>query len=155
MENPAITHKRFIEAVIPMMHFFHNLAGSMSRGTDFSLAQYRVLMLVNHRGPMTINALRINLNVAQSTASEMVERLVQVKMLVREKSPTDRRVTIFKLTPKAEKMIADQLKNSGEGFKKVLDPFTESEKEEFIQAVETIHRLIQRHVQTQTANLTH
>lgn len=147
MNATATTHERFIKAFIPIMHFFHNIASSMSRGTDFSLAQYRVLMLVNHRGPMSINELRTNLNIAQSTASEMVDRLVQLKLLVREKSPSDRRVTIFRLTSKAEKAIQARLQTAQEGLKKVLEPYSQMEQQEFIEAFETIHRLIRQHNQ--------
>lgn len=136
--------ERFSNAFIPMMHFFHNIASEASRGVDFTLAQYRVLMLVKHRGAMSIHDLQQQLNIAQSTASEMVERLVQQNLLLREKDPNDRRFTLFKLSKKAEKIIERRKDVMTNCYRKVLEPLTEDEQIKLVEALETILKIIQR-----------
>jgi DNA-binding MarR family transcriptional regulator len=59
--------KHLSNAFIPMMHFFLNIASETFKEANFTLAQYRVLMLVKHRGAMSINDLRNQLNIAQGT----------------------------------------------------------------------------------------
>ncbi len=136
--------ERFSNAFIPMMHFFHNIASEASKGADFSLAQYRVLMLVNHRGAMSINDLHNQLKIAQSTASEMVDRLVQQSLLLREKDSKDKRITLFKLSKKAETII-EQRKNIMEDcYRKVLEPLGPDEQIELVEAFEAIVRIIQK-----------
>ncbi len=134
--------ERFSNAFIPMMHFFHNLASEASRGADFSLAQYRVLMLVKHRGAMSINDLQRQLNIAQSTASEMVERLVQQNLLLREKDPTDRRITVFRLSKKAERILEKRRDVMNDCYRKVLEPLSDEEQVQLVEALETIQRII-------------
>ncbi|MDZ7400753.1 MAG: MarR family transcriptional regulator [candidate division KSB1 bacterium] len=138
--------ERFSNAFIPMMHFFHNLASEASRGADFSLAQYRVLMLVKHRGAMSIHDLQQQLHIAQSTASEMVERLVQQNLLLREKDPNDRRITVFKLSKRAEKILERRRDVMNDCYRKVLEPLTEDEQIELVEALETILKIIHRPV---------
>jgi len=136
--------KRFSNAFIPMMHLFHNIASEASRGAEFTLPQYRVLMLVKHRGSMSISELRNQLKIAQSSASEMVDRLVQQKLLLREKDPNDRRITIFKLTKKAERIMEQRKSVVEDCYRKVLEPLSQAQQEELVGAFETILRIIQQ-----------
>jgi DNA-binding MarR family transcriptional regulator len=136
--------ERFSNAFIPMMHFFHNIASEASKGADFTLAQYRVLMLVKHRGAMSINELRNQLNIAQSTASEMVDRLVQQNLLLREKDLTDKRITLFKLSKKAEKILERRRDLMEDCYRKVLEPLSAGEQIELVEAFETILEIIQK-----------
>jgi DNA-binding MarR family transcriptional regulator len=136
--------ERFSNAFIPMMHFFHNIASEASKGADFTLAQYRVLMLVRHREAMSINDLRNQLRIAQSTASEMVDRLVQQSLLLKEKDLKDKRITLFKLSKKGEKILERRKDIMKDGYRKVLEPLTDDEQIELVEALETIVKIIQK-----------
>ena len=141
-KNFTTNLERFANAFIPMMHFFHNIASEASKGADLTLAQYRVLMLVKHRGAMSINDLRNQLSIAQSTASEMVDRMVQQNLLARKKDPKDRRITLFKLSKKAEKILERRKDMMEDGYRKVLEPLSDNEQIELVEAFETILRII-------------
>ena len=143
-KNLTTNLERFSNAFIPMMHFFHNIASEASKGADFSLAQYRVLMLVRHRGAMSINDLRNQLNTAQSTASEMVDRLVQQNLLLREKDVKDKRITLFKLSKKAEKILERRKDIMEDCYRKVLEPLSQQDQEELVASFETILKIIQK-----------
>lgn len=135
---------RFARAFLPIMHIFHNLAGQVVKLTDFSLAQYRVLMLVHRRGSMSVNQLKESLNIAQSTASGMIDRLVQQKHLYRRKHPHDRRVTLFKLTPKTEKKLQEHLSSMENIYRNILEPLTPAEQRQLVESFETILALLQK-----------
>ncbi|RKY83588.1 hypothetical protein DRQ09_09845, partial [candidate division KSB1 bacterium] len=134
--------ERFYNAFIPVMHLFHNLAIEVSKGAEFSLAQYRVLMLVHQKGSISVKELKSKLNIAQSTASEMMERLVKQNLLYREKDPKDRRVTLFKLTNKTRKILQNQKTSVIEVLRKTLEPLNEKERKSLIEAFETISNLL-------------
>jgi len=136
--------KRLAAAFTPVMHRFHHLALALTRVTDFSLPQYRVLMLVHHQGAMTINDLKQQLSTAQSTASEMVERLVKQDLLSIESDPDDRRRTVFKLTPHARRILKVQMNSLEKVFQRVLAPLDQKEQIELLQAFETILKLLER-----------
>lgn len=137
--------ERFSKAFTPVMHFFHNIASEVSKGSEFSLAQFRVLMIVYHYGPMSVNQLKNGLNIAQSTASELVERLVQQEMLYREKNARDRRITQFSLTEHAKKIIENQKKQIKFCYRKILEPLTPEEQSQLVQAFETIYQIVEKH----------
>lgn len=138
MDNVQILAQQFTR----LMHLFHHLAGQVSKIGDFSLAQYRVLMLVKHYGPMTINQLQQRLSIAQSSASGMVARLEQSGWLKREKSITDRRLTVFHLTRKAETILQKRMHNMEIVYQKLLEPLSEQEQQQLLAAFATILKLI-------------
>ncbi len=135
---------RLGNAFLPIMHVFHQLAGEVVRLTDFSLAQYRLLMLVFRYEPLSVNELKKNLNIAQSSASEMINRLVRQKLLHREKDPADRRITRISLTPRTRKILQNHTASMQNIYRKILDPLTPKEQLQLVQAFETILVLLQK-----------
>ncbi len=135
---------RLSQAFLPIMHIFHHLAGEVVKLTDFSLAQYRVLMLVYRHGSLSIGELKNYLNIAQSTASEIVDRLVHQKVLHKEKDARDRRVTLFSLTPGSKKIIQQHLASITNIYREILEPLSEQEQEKLVAGFETILKLLQK-----------
>jgi DNA-binding MarR family transcriptional regulator len=147
MSAPPVAQVAHLEALFPpIMHLFHNLAGQVSRLGDFSLAQYRVLMLVYHHGPMSITSLCRQASSAQSSASELVDRMVKQSLLQRDKDPKDKRVTLFSLTPKGRKLIEQRKKNMRLVYQRLLNPLNESQREELIEAFATVLRLTRQQI---------
>ena len=146
--NPNYSEKidRFAKAILPLMHFFHNLMLDASKDATFSLPQYRVIMLLFRSGPLSISELKSQLKIAQSTASEMAERLVQQGLLKREKSPVDRRKTLYQLTGKARRQISSHKTTMRERLDSVLESFHGEEQEQLIHAFEEIAHLNLSHL---------
>ncbi|MEI7772438.1 MAG: MarR family transcriptional regulator [Chloroflexales bacterium] len=64
---------------------------------ELTMAQFKTLFVVAHRGPLTVNALAEVLGVTQSTVSHLVDRLEQVRLVERVADPNDRRRIIVQL----------------------------------------------------------
>ncbi len=122
----------------PLMHIFHHVAGEVSKVGEFSLAQYRVLMLIYHDGPISISDLKMRLNIAQSSASEMVDRLVQQKFLHKEKAEKDRRITMLRITAKTGLLLKKRMSSMQDVYRKILKPLTPAEQKELVQASQLI-----------------
>lgn len=145
MSKPTAQNiSRLSQAFIPIMHIFHNLASEVVKLTDFSLAQYRVVMLVYRHGSMSINELKNSLNIAQSTASEMIDRLVQQKILQKKVDPADRRLTLFTLTPTARRKIEYHFSSIHNIYDKILSPLNSAEQKKLLESFETILALLQK-----------
>jgi DNA-binding MarR family transcriptional regulator len=83
-------------------------------GCELSMAQMNLLLAVrNNHEELTLGNLAELLNVSAPSTSVMVERLVERKMLLRNRSSTDRRKVIIALSQNAalllEKMEAQML----------------------------------------------
>jgi len=136
--------KRLSEAFPPVMHFFHHVAGQVSKIGEYSLAQYRVLMLLHHNEKMTVSDLHHALNTAQSTASEMVARLVQQGLVERHSDPQDGRKTVLKLSRKAKKDLLSRLDAMTDVYREILKNFREEEQEDLIRALEKIASILSK-----------
>ncbi len=68
-----------------------------------SFAQFKALMMLRHMGPSTLKDLAVALGISAASASEMVERLVELDLLDRRPDTRDRRRVQVTLTARAEK----------------------------------------------------
>jgi DNA-binding MarR family transcriptional regulator len=136
--------RRLDELMAPMMQIMHRFTAEMSKCEDFTLAQHRALMMVCHAGTMTVKQFQENLCIAQSTASEMVERLVQHGWLIKNKDPEDRRNTVFSLSEKADRFRKEKEAARVQILEKALEPLTGEEQMKFLESFEM---LLSRHKQ--------
>ncbi len=135
---------RFSNAFIPIMHFFHSVALEASKEAEFSLPQYRMLMLLLHKGAMGVPELQQELGNAQSSVSEMAEKLIQQNLLLRVKDEKDRRRTIFHLTARAIKLLEERKNAIQHCCDSILSPLQPDEQRQFVEAFELILGFIQK-----------
>ena len=69
---------------------------------QLSMAQSLAMMAVKDHGPLSITSLAALLAVSAPSASAMVERLVERRILMREPDPKDRRKVKVRLSPQAD-----------------------------------------------------
>jgi DNA-binding MarR family transcriptional regulator len=127
-----------------IQRFFHNLSVEVSKTGDFTIAQYRVLSLMSHFGKMTVNDLKNHLNIAQSSASGIVDRLEQIHLLKRSISSTDKRVTELELTAKAKKILSQKVESMDNVYRKILESLDEDGQNEFINSFEKLLILVHK-----------
>lgn len=72
---------------------------------DLSVAQFKLLMTVRHHGEMTLKELADKLDVSSPSVSVMVDRLVERKLLIRERSQQDRRKVVIEVSPTEKKHL--------------------------------------------------
>jgi DNA-binding MarR family transcriptional regulator len=132
--------------MVSMMQMMHSLSTQMSRLEDFTLAQHRAWMMVSHAGTMTVKQFQKNLSIAQSTASETIERLVHQGWLKKGKDPKDRRITVFSLTEKADRRHKQKEAKRIMILEKLLEPLSDKEQKKFLDSFEL---LLTRHQERQ------
>ena len=137
--------ERFYRSFLAVMHFFHRMTIDISRTSTLSLSQFRVLMVLHHYGPMNVNELKKKLNIAQSTASELIERLVQQQMLAKERSPEDKRKTLLVLTPRAKKLIRTQHNRSKNYYRNMFSKLDKSDQRRLVESFEQIQRIVEKY----------
>ena len=72
---------------------------------EITLAQHMAVMTIDEYGPLTIKNLASILNVSPPSASAMVDKLVEKKILTREQSRADRREVIVRISPETAKKV--------------------------------------------------
>jgi len=77
------------------------------RDLDLTYNQYKTLAALRAGGALSLDALRRELKVAASTASEMVERLVRLGLVRRTVPPDNRRSLRIAVSARGERYLAD------------------------------------------------
>ena len=72
---------------------------------ELTLAQHMAVMKIDEHGPLTITCLATLLDVSSPSASAMVEKLVEKKIVTRKQSQEDRRKVIVSIHPETAKKI--------------------------------------------------
>ncbi len=75
------------------------------KSSGFSMPQFFLLMQVYHREHCGISDLSENLEITNAATSQLVDKLVQAGLLVREEDPSDRRAKLVALSPKGREFI--------------------------------------------------
>jgi DNA-binding MarR family transcriptional regulator len=78
---------------------------------EFSKSEIFTMLLVDKHGEIIMSKIADYINVSMSTANGIVERLVKSGHLTRDRSDSDRRIVLIRLTDKGKKII-DQLKST-------------------------------------------
>ena len=100
------TNGRVIQDRIIRWHTLQMVQGSSkSIYKEVTMAQLHTIMSIYTRGEVSMTELSDLTNVSPPSASVMVDRLVEKGILVRERSPKDRRKVMVKISPKAVKGI--------------------------------------------------
>lgn len=83
----------------------------ISLDLEFSKSEIFTMLLVAKHGEIIMSQIADYINVPMSTANGIVERLVKSGHLTRDRSETDRRIVIIRLTEKGKKLV-HQLKST-------------------------------------------
>lgn len=76
---------------------------------SLTLPQFRMLVVLEVRGALSLSRLAGHLGVNPSTAMRMIGRLVTAGMVARQSNPRDRRETVLTLTDTGHRVVADAL----------------------------------------------
>lgn len=76
-----------------------------AKSTGLSMPQFSVLMQLHHRGACGMSEVSERFEITPAAASQLVDKLVQSGLIVREEDPSDRRAKLLNLTEKGEELI--------------------------------------------------
>jgi len=83
----------------------------ISLDLEFSKSELLAMLFVDKHGEIIMSKIAEYINVSMSTANGIVERLVKNGYLNRDRSDSDRRIVVIRLTDKG-KTLVDELKNT-------------------------------------------
>lgn len=109
---------------------------------SITMAQAKVLFLVEGTGELHMSELVARLGVSPSTASGLVDRLVEQGLVSRRDDPADRRQVLMGATP-AGSALVDRFRQLGVGeLRALLAGLSEAELETVRRAFEVLERAV-------------
>ncbi len=109
--------------------------------SELTLTQLFALQYICHIPNITLKELAEKLVIAQSSASELVDRLVKMKYIERSISPEDRRKITLKLSLKGQKFIDQHIDESKALFRKLISKLSLEEQKEYLSAIQKFYKV--------------
>jgi DNA-binding MarR family transcriptional regulator len=88
----------------------HRLMGNIfvyARDKGLTMGQFGAMIRISNKGGCGVSDIGSELGVTNSAASQMLERLVQLKLITRTEDPSDRRVKLIVLTDKGRQILQE------------------------------------------------
>ena len=105
-----------------------------SKESGLSMSQIGALFRI-HKGNRGVSDLGDDLDITKAAASQMLERLVQQKLILRTEDPHDRRSKHIVLTEKGCRTLQESMNARQEWLNDLATTFSTSEKEQIISAL--------------------
>jgi len=110
----------------------------VEKGLDISRIHMMVLKTVNHRGPQPQTDLAFITDRDKTSLVRLIDTMVRKGLVVRELSPTDKRVNLIKLTPKGLVKLKEAEPVVISIFEELQAGITEAERKVVLAAMQTI-----------------
>jgi len=109
---------------------------------NLTSAQIKLLTCFSEQEELTMTELSRNLGVSMPTMTAMVDRLVNSKMVKRERDTIDRRVVRATLSEQGRKVLKKLVRIRRNEMEKILVNLSEEEMKDFITSMEMVARLL-------------
>jgi DNA-binding MarR family transcriptional regulator len=100
-----------------------------TRTTGMSFAQMIILLHLYYRGPSEVMAFTELMQVSPAGASQMIERMVQQGLVLRQEVPGDRRVRIVRLADAGKQIVEDSIAARRQWIEQVIAALATDQKE--------------------------
>jgi DNA-binding MarR family transcriptional regulator len=132
-----------LEALFPdIIRVMSGVREVVHRDLDLTYNQYKTLAALRAGGGLTLDALRRELHVAASTASEMVERLVRLGLVRRTVPAENRRTLRLEVSPRGERYLAGLERNLIDNYRRLLAELAPRERERLLEAFRAIRDVL-------------
>jgi len=109
-----------------------------ARDKGLTMAQLGTMFHISQKGACGVSDIGSDLGVSNSAASQMLERLVQLKLITRSEDPTDRRVKQIVLTDKGLQILVESGRAHQEWLDDLVSSMSEEEREQVMSALVTM-----------------
>jgi DNA-binding MarR family transcriptional regulator len=111
------------------------------KGLKLTLNQYQALVTIRELGECSVNDLADKLGIAQSTTSQLVDRLVKSGCVSRETFADDRRRMVVALSKSGEQMIERRKQSLLKAYAHILLMLDENDQNMLEEAFEKFYRI--------------
>jgi DNA-binding MarR family transcriptional regulator len=118
-----------------------------AKDKGLTMAQLGAMFHIYQKGACGVSDIGSDLGVTNSAASQMLERLVQLKLITRSEDPSDRRVKQIVLTDKGRTILQESNQANQDWLESMVQTMNADEREQISHALAT---LIQKSQQLET-----
>lgn len=110
----------------------------IEKNPESSILELKTLGIVSKNENISMKTLAEYLHISSPSTTEIINKLEKNRKLKRTPSKTDRRIVSLKITPLGKKNLEKCLKQASVKIDKLFDTFTQKQKKDFEEILETI-----------------
>jgi len=129
-----------------LMRAMGHLRGAVDEAMDLTYNQYKMLLSLSGVESCTLNDLSNDLQVAPSSASQMVDRLVGMRLIKRTPGNDDRRQVALETTPDGEKLLEQVKGGILKRYQQLFMHLENSEQSDLAGAIHTLVHILEKAV---------
>jgi len=134
------TLRQFMDVV--MQHSMHERS-HLAKAIGLSMPQFGILMQIHFHGNCGISEISNRFDVTNAAASQMVDKLVQSRLIQREEDPQDRRAKLLNLTEKGKELIKQGTERRYRWVEDVAQKLSPEEREQVNAALNIMTHAVQ------------
>jgi len=127
-----------------LMRAMGHLRGVVDETMDLTYNQYKALLTLSDIGPCTLNALSRELEIATSSASQMVDRLVAMGLVERTPADGDRRSIVLIASPEGEGLLEKVKEEILRRYQDLFHHLGSAEQANLAGAIHTLVRILEK-----------
>ncbi len=119
----------------------HRMMGNMfgfARDNGLTMGQFGALLHIHQVDGCGVSDIGTDLGISNSAASQMLDRLVQLKLVTRTEDPADRRAKQIVLTDKGSQILQEGSLANRNWLEELARSMTEDEREQVRKAIEIL-----------------
>jgi MarR family transcriptional regulator, organic hydroperoxide resistance regulator len=107
-----------------------------AKSTGLSMPQFSILMQLNHKGNCAVGDISEHFDITNAAASQLVDKLVQSRLIQREEDPNDRRAKLLNLTDKGKELIQQGIEERYRWVDQLVAKLTPEERTKVAEALQ-------------------
>lgn len=139
--------ERSIRDIRAFSRFYTDLIGLLDQHllhSAYSLAEARIIYEIWQSKGITASHIMANMQIDKSYLSRLLQKLEKEKIITKERSTADARVTELSLTPKGQKTFEQLNKASDDQVAALLTPLTDEQSEQLSAHMKAIMLLLKK-----------
>jgi DNA-binding MarR family transcriptional regulator len=135
-----------------LMRAMGHLRGAVDDTMDLTYNQYKALLSLSDTGPCTLNTLSRELEVATSSASQMVDRLVAMGLVQRSTADGDRRSIVLTTSTRGEELLETVKEEILLRYQELFRHLGAAEQANLAGAIHTLVRILEKAIHGEEKN---
>ncbi|KAK1176975.1 MarR family transcriptional regulator [Streptomyces sp. NBS 14/10] len=103
---------------------------------SLTLPQFRMLVVLDGRGPLNLSGLAGELGVQPSTAMRMIDRLVAAGVVARGVSAEDRRTSVISLTKPGRRIVVEATARRRQEIARIVESMPAGQRRHLVEALQ-------------------
>ena len=118
------------------MHHSMRERSHFAKALGLSMPQFGILMQLHYRGNCGVSDISNWFDITNAAASQLVDKLVQSRLVQREEDPHDRRAKLLNLTEKGQELIQQSIEERYRWVDQLAEKLTAEERAKVSEALD-------------------